>query len=134
MAQKMVVTNILTDKMIEVGAEFNRRLALDAPEISGCLWLYLEEKRKWRLVVVSPEVTTHGPKKIYQKLQSILSETPEELPRLTLSDTTVVKDTSPLIMGLRKVARADNAASGIRLYNTVVDGQWIEDAYIYRLE
>ena len=133
MAEEVVVREALTNEMIETGAELTRRLIAAQLSFNACLWLYLPESSKWRLMIGSPEVTRHGPRKVYRKVQSVLSEPPEDLPRISLMDISVVEDNDPLISLLRRVVKTGDSVSGIRFSQSAINGQFIEDSYIYRL-
>ena len=62
-----------------------------------------------------------------------MSKIPEEIPRISLMDISVVEDNDPLIFLLRKAVRTSEGVSGIRFSQNAINGQFIEDAYIYRL-
>ncbi|MCH8206109.1 MAG: HEPN domain-containing protein [Chloroflexi bacterium] len=133
MAEEAVVKELLTDEMIDAGAELTRRLDSTALPVSSCLWLFMSESNLWRLVIASPEVTTSGPKKTYRKIRSVLSEMPGALSQLTLSDIGVVEENDRLISLLRSAIKTGNGISGIRFSRNTINGQFIDDAYIYRL-
>jgi len=101
MAEEVVVKEILTKEMIESGAELTRLLDQAQLMVSASLWLYIPESNIWRLTIASPEVRTCGPKKVYQKIQSILSQIPEEQPSVGLKDISVVENDNALISLLR---------------------------------
>jgi len=127
------VKEILTKEMIESGAELTRLLDQAQLMVSASLWLYIPESNIWRLTIASPEVRTCGPKKVYQKIQSILSQIPEEQPSVGLKDISVVENDNALISLLRIAIRTGDGISGIRFSKNTINGQFIEDAYIYRM-
>lgn len=133
MAEEVVVKEVLTKEMIEAGAELTRLLDQVPLVVSASLWLYIPESNIWRLIIVSPEVKTSGPKKVYQKIQPVLSQMLEEKPSIGLKDISVVEDNNPLIALLRLAIRTDDGISGIRFSRNTINGQFIEDAYIYRM-
>jgi len=133
MAEEVVVKEILTKEMIESGAELTRLLDQAQLMVSASLWLYIPESNIWRLTIASPEVRTCGPKKVYQKIQSILSQIPEEQPSVGLKDISVVENDNALISLLRIAIRTGDGISGIRFSKNTINGQFIEDAYIYRM-
>ena len=133
MAEEVVVKEILTKEMIESGAEITRLLDRAQLTVGASLWLYIPESNIWRLIVASPEVRTCGPKKVYQKIQSILSQIPEEQPSVGLKDISVVENDNALLSLLRIAIRTGDGISGIRFSKNTIDGQFIEDAYIYRM-
>ena len=133
MAEEVVVKEVLTKEMIEAGAELTRLLDQTPLVVSASLWLYIPESNIWRLIIVSPEVKTSGPKKVYQKIQPILSQILEEKPSIGLKDISVVENDDPLIALLRVAIRTGDGISGIRFSKNIINGHFIEDAYIYRM-
>jgi hypothetical protein len=133
MAEEVVVKEVLTKEMIEAGAELTRLLDQTPLVVSASLWLYIPESNIWRLIVVSPEVETSGPRKVYQKIQPVLSQILEEKRSIGLKDISVVENNNPLIALLRNAIRTGATISGIRFSRNAINGQFIEDAYIYRM-
>lgn len=133
MAEEVVVKEVLTKEMIEAGAELTRLLDQTPLVVSASLWLYIPESNIWRLIIASPEVRTYGPKKVYQKIQPVLSQMPEEKLSIGLRDISVVENNNPLIALLRMAIRTGGGISGIRFSETAINGHFIEDAYIYRM-
>jgi hypothetical protein len=133
MAEEVVVKEILTQGMIETGAELTRLLDQAPLVVSASLWLYIPESNIWRLIIASPEVRTYGPKKVYQKIQPILSQILEEELSIGLKDISVVENNNPLIALLRMAIRTGDGISGIRFSRNTINGHFIEDAYIYRM-
>jgi hypothetical protein len=132
MAEEVVVRQMLTNEMIERGAELTRQLDCAPIEVIASFWLYISESEKWRLIIASPQVTKNGPKKVYRKIQDVLAKIPEESPRISLMDISVVQDDYPLISLLRRAIKPEGT-SGVRFSRNVINGQLIEDAYIYRM-
>jgi len=133
MAEEVVVKEVLTKEMIEAGAELTRLLDQTPLVVSASLWLYIPESNIWRLIIVSPEVETSGPRKVYQKIQPVLSQILEEKPSISLKDISVVENGNPLIALLRMAIRTGDDISGIRFSKNTISGHFIEDAYIYRM-
>lgn len=134
MATEVVVKESLSSEMISAGAELTRRLDDARFIVSASLWFYIHETNTWRFIIGSPEVRTHGPKKAYKQVQSVISSIPEEQPKIPLKDITVVdSNDDPLIALLRVAVRTGDENSGIRLSRHAINGVLIEDAYIYRI-
>ena len=133
MAEEVVVKEVLTKEMIEAGAELTRLLDQTLLVVSASLWLYIPESNIWRLIIVSPEVETSGPRKVYQKVQPVLSQVLEEKPSIGLKDISVVENGNPLIALLRMAIRTGDDISGMRFSKDTISGHFIEDAYIYRM-
>ncbi len=108
--------------------------ALDAAKfpVSGALWLFNPEADDWRLLIVSPRVTENSLSKAFTQLHQIARKLPE-FP-LLLSSVSLVPPDNPLIVQLRKALKTGpDDIAGIRFSRNVIDGTYIEDAYIYRL-
>ena len=133
MAEETVVKEILTQEMIQAGAELTRRLDEAHLEVRAALWLYMPDKNLWRFVVASPAVRQDGPKKVYQQIQTILSKMSDKTWKIPLHDISVVEDSDPLIALLRTSMSTEDGISGIRFSRDTISGHFIEDAYIYRM-
>ncbi len=94
MAEETVVKEMLTQEMIQAGAEITRRLDEAHLEVRASLWWYIPDKNLWRLIVASPAVRLDGPKKVYQKIQTILSTMSDKTWKIPLYDISVVEEIS----------------------------------------
>ena len=133
MAEETMVKEILTKEMIQAGADIVRRLDEAHLEVNASLWLYIPEANLWRLVIASPAVKNEGPKRVYQKIQSVLSQVPDAAYKVTLSDISVVENTDPLVTLLRTAVKTGKGISGLRFSRNTINGHFIEDAYLYRV-
>jgi hypothetical protein len=133
MATAMVVKESLSSEMISAGAELVGRLDQARFIVSAALWFYLEETNDWRFIIGSPEVRTHGPKKAYKQVQTVVSKMPEGQAKISLKDITVVDSNDPLIVLLRSAITTGNGIANIRFSHNVINGTLIEDSYIYRI-
>lgn len=127
-----MVKQSLTPQMIEAGAELTRRLD-KAYKVVASLWLFLPDANSWRLVLAISEHDSLGPKKLYTKIHSILSAAMEPSIELELNDVSVVPPNHPLIGLLRVAIGTGPGISGIRFSGNTINGQYVEDAYIYRI-
>jgi hypothetical protein len=108
--------------------------ALDAASfpVSGALWLFRPEADDWRLLIVSPRLTESSLSKAFSQMHQIARKLPE-FP-LLLSSVSLIPPDDPLIVQLRKAIKTGPSdIGGIRFSRNVIDGTYIEDAYIYRL-
>jgi hypothetical protein len=131
MVTEVVVKESLSSEMIAAGAELIRRLDKMRFIVSASLWFYIPEQNTWRFIIGSPEVRTRGPKQAYKQVQSVISKMPEDQPKISLKDITVIDSNDPLISLFRGVVRTDG--EGIRFTHNVINGVSIEDAYVYRI-
>ncbi|MBI3953610.1 MAG: hypothetical protein HY330_03770 [Chloroflexi bacterium] len=133
MAEEVVVKEGLTQDMITAGAEVTRCLDKAQWPIVASLWLYVPDSNRWRLVLASPDVAKRGPKGAYQQVQAILSKIPEG-PSIALQDIAVVEPGDALIRLLRVVISTGGRISGVRLSKNVINGHFIDDAYVYLIK
>lgn len=133
MAQDSVVKEQLTEAMIRAGAELTRKLDEVRWPVLASLWLYLSEGNQWKLVLASPLVASDGPKKSYEMVQAALATTPAAERTVALSDVGVTDPKDPLIELLRVAVKTGPTVGGIRFTRNVINGHFIEDAYIYRM-
>lgn len=128
-----MVESHLTKEMMDTGAVFIRRLDEHGLSPDAAFWLYFPEEEQWKLIIAQPNVGTEGPKIVYQRMQQILADYPDEISGLSLDDVTLARPDAPIIVLLRVAVRTGPGISGIRFKNNVINGTLIEDAYIYRL-
>jgi hypothetical protein len=121
--------------LVEPYIEDGRRLidALERAEfpISAALWYYFPESDDWRLVVASSLVDRLGPLQAYNQVQKVLATLPPDF-SLSLKEISVVSPKRPLIQTLKGVVHVGPNEHGRRLRQSTIDGQFVEDAYIYR--
>ena len=130
----VVAKETLTEAMIRAGQELIRKLDEINWPVTACLWFYFPESNRWKLLVASPVVKREGPKRAYSQLLEVLKQIPEDTPRVALEDLVAIEDDHPLVALLGKAARVSGKTAGVRLSRNAIDGQLIEDAYIYRLD
>ncbi len=133
MADEIVVKESLTNEMIEAGAELIRRLDAAGFELNAGFWLFMEEPNAWRLILASPIVTKDGPNKAYQKIQSVMSKKREDRKAISLANISAVEHDKPIVTLLRVAIKTGNGISGVRFSRNSINGQYIEDSYIYRM-
>lgn len=133
MVEEVVVKEALTNEMIEAGAELTRCLDGAHFAVSASLWSYLPDSNSWRLIIASSVAKISGPRKAYRKIQSVLNKIRDEEPTITLSNISVVEPKDRLVTLLKFAIKTVPGISGIRFSRNAIDGQFIEDVYVYRL-
>jgi hypothetical protein len=128
-----MVTNLFTPEMQSLGNALTVALDEAGLDIRAAFWLYLPDQNSWRYVFATPLALTRGPKRIYQKVRSILSHRKDVLKGINLSGISVVPPDVTLIALLRRAIQTGRGISGIRFPRNTIDGHFIEDAYIYRI-
>jgi hypothetical protein len=128
-----MVDRILTKEMIDAGAVLVENLKGTSVQPDGAYWFYYSEDQKWKLVLVESSLLLEGPMSIYQKIQDSMRKNADQLQDLSLQDITLAKPDSPTAKVLRRVIEAGPERKGMRLTNNVIDGNVLDDVYVYRL-
>lgn len=127
-----MVESTLTEEMIKNGKELILRLEDSDVRPDAAFWFYFPDNEDWNLVLAEVKVGKLGARQVYQGIQTIISQFSDKLGELSLDNITFAKPDAPIVELLR-VAMGTGELSGIRFTNNVVNGTFIEDAYIYRL-
>lgn len=122
----------LVDADMKAGEALLSRLDDIKFNVKAALWFYVQESEEWRLIIASPIVDKDGPTKAYEKVQSQLQELDGGY-KLSLRNISLVSPGDKLIKALESVIKTGKSISHIRFTRNVVNGLFIEDAYIYRL-
>jgi hypothetical protein len=131
--EETMVAMTLTKEMIESGGVLVRKLDEQGLQPDAAFWLYDPDLQKWKLIIVEVKLGVEGPKKIYKKIQDVISVSKEDMPDISLESVTLAKPDAPIVNLLKKAMRTGDGISGIRFTNNVINGTVIEDAYIYRM-
>jgi hypothetical protein len=108
--------------------------ALDRSDfpLPAAFWLYNPYANEWKLWIATPLVDQNRLEVVYGRLYEIARTLPE-FPAL-LSSIILTSPKNDLILQLKSVIRTGPSdIAGIRFTQNVVNGVYIEDAYIYRL-
>ena len=133
MAEELLVGEQLTPEMIKSGEMLIAALDKLNVLVKGAFWLLLPDQRTWRLVIASPEVRLAGPKAVYRKIRSALERLPPGVASVGTKDISVVDEKAHALSLLRSAVSTGPGISGIRFSRNVINGQLVEDAYLYRV-
>jgi len=133
MAFQVVVTDALTEAMIQAGEQLIRTLHSAGFPVKAAFWWYLADSKVWRLFIASRVVSESGATEAYRQIHNIVDRIPSDEAKIRMNDVTVIEDDSPMVSLLRTAVRPTRKASGIRLFQNVINGVMIDDAYIYQL-
>jgi hypothetical protein len=122
----------LVDADIKAGEALLSKLDEIEFDVKAALWFYVQDSEEWRLIIASPIVDKDGPKKAYEKVQLQLQGLNGRY-ELSLRNISLVSPGDKLIKALESVIRTGKSISHIRFTRNVINGLFIEDAYIYRL-
>ena len=129
MAEELLVRQILSRELIVAGKDIIKNLDKAGLKITAALWNYLPETQTWRLLIASPQVGEVGPKKVYQKIRSVLKKTPSAEGCITLSDISVVEHDNPIISLLSGRLKTREFTSGVTVSSPL---GFIDNAIVYR--
>lgn len=127
-----MVKEVLVDKQIEAGRVLTERLDKGGFPITASFWLFDSDTNDWRLTIALEAVDQVGvgPRKVYARIQDILSEDPELGRVLDLQDLHLAGPMDNVIRDFRKLRQRKLGV--VRLKRTVVGGRYVEDAYVYK--
>ena len=130
MAEDTVVKEMLTEQMIEAGAQLTESLDGQNWPLVGALWLFDPEINQWRLLLASPTVKTEGAFEAYHHVNEALRESTSPL---RLDSVSVVSPDHPIFRTLASALRPGWENRTRRVFRTAINGHYIDDAYVYRL-
>jgi hypothetical protein len=131
MAEETLVKEQLTDEMIQAGEALTRQLDRVGWPVAASLWLFEPDDNEWKLMLASPTVTGGGPKAAYDAVSKALSALHEHL--TSLQHIRVVDPNHPIIRLLASAVSTGQTISGIRFSKNTINGRFIDDAYLYRV-
>jgi hypothetical protein len=133
MDKELVVREVLSEQMIGAGAKLIERLDQSESNVQAALWLFLPEEKIWKLMIISPLVKTDGPRSFYKHILDANKKADESESIISLNDVGVADTSIPLISLLRIAISTGGGIGGIRFSKDTINGVFIEDAYIYRI-
>ena len=122
----------LVEKDIRDGETLLRRLDRDGFRATAAFWYWEPEDEKWRLIIATPLVKDKGPREAYMKLDNSARRIRKKGFALNSMHVQLVKEEEELPSALRRAVKTGRNIAGIRFSRNVIDGTYIEDAYIYR--
>lgn len=126
----MVITT-LDDKLIKSGEKLIQHLDSANAVVDAALWLYFPDIQNWKLLLSFPNIIQQGPKAAYETVQTILLKMGDMA--FSLDDIAMAKPDAAILNLMRATINTGPGISGMRFTNNVINGQLIQDAYIYRL-
>lgn len=117
---------------IEKGRKLLDALACSDLSVAAAFWYYMDGPETYRLMIATPYYDKYGPRKTYDKIEEVTRSSQDNID-LRWDAVSVVGLEDKLYKSLSSAAVADNDMAGKRLTQSVVNGTYIEDAYLYRL-
>jgi hypothetical protein len=131
-AEDAVVKEQLTGDMIEAGAALTEKLDQVGLPVTSALWLFVAELNEWRLLFASPDVSSKGPRDVYGRIGSAISQLGAKAAAVPLSMIRVLDPDADLVQLLKTAVTTGPGVSRIRFSKNTVNGHFIDDALIYR--
>ena len=117
--------------MIQLGAELTKELDRGGWPVVASFWLYDAEINQWKLVLASPVVEEHGPRAGYRRVSR------RWMPSTRPSRWVVSPSSPPAIPIVHALASSAYArgesVEARRVSRTMVNREFVDDAYLYRL-
>lgn len=123
----------LVERDIEEGERLIRTLDSANIPVEAALWFYMAENDRWRLLIATPLVDEKGPREAYATIRRAIEQMLSSL-AIRLSQISVVSPDDDLVQLLRAAIQTGPSISGIRFTGNVINGVFIDDAYIYRVQ
>jgi len=127
-----MATGELTTELISEGRTLLEGLDKEGAPPDAALWFYFPAPREWKLLLevrLGPE----GQRGLNRKIQKTLSGSGQRIATLKLEDIMLASPDAPMIRVLRGVVSTESEIVGLRFTRNVINGIFVEDAYIYRL-
>ena len=119
--------------MIADGAALLRHLDDARWDVSAAFWYCEDETNRWRLRIAAPEVDSKGVRHGYLRMIQALAELDPGPKDITLDDITVMSTTDRLVMLLSSYVSTGKSIRSIRVGQGAIQGQYVEDTFIYRM-
>ena len=124
-----MVKTPLVEEFKTAGRELLQKLDLSGLDVRGAFWLYRDESEDWRLVIATPLADRVGSREVYLKMYPLWHEDQ----KLDWSQITVLGIKDPLVRLIGNVVNTGPGIGGMVFGRNIIDGTYIEDAYIYRM-
>ena len=125
--------NLLVMFPVAEGERLVKALEEDGLDFQAAFWIQKEETEEWYLMIATRLVEEWGPRKVYERIRSVLSKVQPPLENMTFQDVVVVSPHREPVRSLRKqIDAAKNAIASLSPAYVSIEG-YGSDAYIYRL-
>lgn len=132
MDKELLVGRSLFPEMIDAGLRLVEVVDASQLHLHAAFWLQESIDQDWRLVFALPEVRLEGPKWVYKKIKALYKKLPLDEPKIRAESIFVVDDKDRFIQIFKSTIRVEGI-SGIRFSRNIINGVYLEDAYIYKM-
>lgn len=123
----------LNSEMIKAGRIIVDGLLDEKIEVEAAFWIFSSDLHGWKLIVSSHQLASRGPKESYRLIQRLMSRLPEARMQLSPLDVSLISPDAPSVKAMRRSITVNNSEPGARYTGVMLDGNLIEDMYVYRL-
>ena len=133
MDKELVVRELISDQMIEAGKTLIERLDKSNSDVQAVFWMFFPDEKCWKLIIASQLVKYDGPRRFYKRVAEANKKADELESVISLNDISATDTSDTLVSLLSRVISTGNEISGIRFSRNAINGTFIEDSYIYRI-
>jgi hypothetical protein len=133
MDKELVVRENLSKEMIKSGERLIKRLDQSNSNVEAALWFFSQDEKIWKMIIISPLVKTEGPRNYYKRILKANKTADESEALISLNDISADDTSNPLFNLFNKTVSTGNKITGIRLSKNTVNGTFIDDSYVYRI-
>ena len=130
MAEEILVKEQLTDTMVEIGRRLLAELKNTEVQVSAAFWLYDEEMNEWHLTLVTPQLDSDGPRKLFFTILEVLQREEKALHNLQLTSVKLLSPNAPMVMAIAG-ANMIHSLVGRRISRAYFGGTYVGDMYMY---
>ncbi len=128
-----MVERNLSKETIDTGKRILEKLDAERLDIRSAFWFYLSDLGKWRLLFATPLVKSKGPKLLYTKTREILTAYANTQVQISLDDVSFIEHDHDTVKIISMMIGCVKGINEVRFSNNTINGHFIEDALIYRL-
>jgi len=133
MDKELVVRENLSKEMIKSGERLIERFDQSNSNVEAALWFFSQDKKIWKMIITSPLVKTEGPRNYYKRILKANKTADESEALISLNDISASDTSNPLFNLFNKTMSTGKKITGIRLSKNIVNGTFIDDSYVYRI-
>jgi len=133
MAKEVVVRELLSEPMIEAGKRLIERLDESDSDVQVAFWMFFPDEKCWKLIIASESVAHDGPRQFYKRVVEANKKADESESVVSLHDVSATDNSDTFVNLLRSAISTGDEIAGIRFSRNAINGTFIEDSYIYRI-
>lgn len=134
MDKEILVMEVLSDEMIKAGKKLVQALDNIQAQVEAAFWIYYADERTWKLFISSELVKSDGPRSFYKKIMEASNKIENDTPIVSLHNVVATDKSNTFVNLLKLSISTGDEISGIRFSKNMINGIYIEDAYIYRMK